>query len=113
MRTRVYMPGTVLVAIASLLAPVCSIGQVASPQDSQKSMQAQAERAGVIAERGAQAHYTEHFDLHTLPRYGPGKQLTGWLLIHGNNYLADGMLGEYWKRAFAQYQPGIRISYYL
>jgi phosphate transport system substrate-binding protein len=113
MRTRVALPGPVLVAIASLLGPVCSIGQVASPEDSKKSMQAQAERAGVIAERGAQAHYTEHFDLGVLPRYVPGKQLTGWLRIHGNNYLADGMLGEYWKRAFAQYQPGIRISYYL
>jgi len=113
MRIRVRAVGRALVGIAALLAPLCSIGQVASPEDSRKSLQAQAERAGVIAERGRQAHYTRQFDLSALPKYVPQRQLTGWLRIHGNNYLADGMLGEYWKRAFARYQPGINISYYL
>ena len=113
MRTRVRTIGRALVGIAALVVPLGSIGQVASPEDSRKSLQAQAERAGVIAERGRQAHYTRRFDLSGLPKYVPEKQLTGWLRIHGNNYLADGMLGEYWKHAFARYQPGINISYYL
>jgi phosphate transport system substrate-binding protein len=113
MRSCVQTLGRALIGMLALLVPLCSIGQVASPEDSRKSMQAQAERAGVVAERGMQAHYSSQFDLTGLPRYVPEKQLTGWLRIHGNNYLADGMLGEYWQRAFAHYQPGIRISYYL
>jgi len=51
--------------------------------------------------------------LSTLPHYQPAQLLTGWLRIHGNNYIADGLLGEYWQKAFAKYQPGVRISYYL
>jgi phosphate transport system substrate-binding protein len=101
------------VALALCLAPLHSIAQTASEEDSKKSMQAQAERAGVVYERGRQPHYTQKFDLSGLPHYVPGKQLTGWIRLHGNNYLADGMLGEYWQQGFAKYQPGIRISYYL
>ncbi len=81
--------------------------------DTQKSLTAQADRAKVIYERGRKPHYTQQFDLSQLPEYKPGKQLTGWIRIHGSNYLSDGALGEYWQKEFARYQPGIRISYYL
>lgn len=87
--------------------------QSAGTEDSRKSLLAQKERAGVVFERGRQPHYTNRFDLSRLPHYEPGPQLTGWIRLHGNNYLADGALGEFWQRAFAKYQPGIRISYYL
>lgn len=87
--------------------------QTVSAQDTNKSLLAQKERAGVVFERGAKAHYTQKFDLSGLPHYVPGAPLTGWLRLHGNNYLADGALGDYWQQAFAKFQPGIRISYYL
>src|SRR6266478_918058 len=41
------------------------------------------------------------------------KQLTGWIRLHGSNYLVDGKLGEYWRDGFAKVQPGLRISFYL
>ena len=87
--------------------------QSAESEDTHKALLAQKERAGVVLERGRQPHYTQKFDLSGLPHYVPRRQLTGWLRIHGNNYLADGALGAYWQQAFAKYQPGIRISYYL
>ncbi len=90
-----------------------SMAQVAGTEDAKKSMQAQAERAGVVAERGDKPHYTKKFDLSGMPHYKPGKPLSGWLRLHGSNYLADGKLGEYWQQGFAKYQPGLRISYYL
>ena len=87
--------------------------QVPQSEDSRKSLLAQKERAKVVYDRGRTAHYPPQFDLSQLPHYEPGPQLTGWLRLHGNNYLADGALGEYWQQTFAKYQPGIRISYYL
>ena len=82
-------------------------------EDTQKALRAQADRAGVIYERGREPHYTTHFDLSGLPHYRPDQILTGWIRLHGNNYLADGMLGELWQQGFAKCQPGIRISYFL
>ncbi len=103
-----------LLLLAGALAVTVSLsGQAASAEDARKSLLAQKERAGVVAARGDHAHYPPQFDLGALPHYVPGPPLTGWLRLHGNNYLADGALGEYWQRAFAKYQPGIRISYYL
>jgi phosphate transport system substrate-binding protein len=100
-------------ALAASLTPIASPAQTASAEDSKKSFQAQAERAGVVYERGRRPHYTKKFDLSGLPHYTPGAQLTGWIRIHGSNYLTDGMLGEYWQKAFAKYQPGINLSYYM
>jgi len=100
-----------LATLASL--PLTSMAQVSSAEDSEKSLRAQADRAGVVAERGSKAYYTNKFDLTGLPEYAPKEQFTGWIRVHGNNYLQDGALGEYWKQAFAKYQPGIYISYYL
>jgi phosphate transport system substrate-binding protein len=67
----------------------------------------------VVAERGEKPHYTRKFDLSGLPHYVPQKQLTGWIRLHGSNYLADGKLGEYWRDGFAKFQPGLHISFYL
>jgi len=96
----------------SLIA-FASLAQVSSPEDARKSLAAQQERAGVVAERGEKPHYTRKFDLSGLPHYVPQKQLTGWIRLHGSNYLADGKLGEYWRDGFAKFQPGLRISFYL
>ena len=98
--------------LLSLLA-VPSLAQVAGEEDVRKSLAAQKERAGVVAERGEKPHYTRKFDLSGLPHYVPQKQLTGWIRLHGSNYLADGKLGEYWRDGFAKFQPGLRISFYL
>jgi phosphate transport system substrate-binding protein len=96
-------------ALASLSASVAS----AAPTDSEKSLLAQAERAKVVAERGRAPHYQNKFDLSGLPSYVPRELLTGWIRLHGNNYLADSALGDFWQQGFAKYQPGIRISSYL
>jgi phosphate transport system substrate-binding protein len=102
-----------IIAAACLVAAASAGAQTASKEDSEKSFLAQKERAGVIVDRGATAHYTKKFDMSGLPHYKPTKMLNGWLRIHGNNYLVDGKLGEYWKQAFEKAQPGVRISYYL
>src|SRR5882762_173174 len=94
-------------ALLSLFA-LPSLAQGTSPEDVRKSLAAQKERAGVVAERGEKPHYTRKFDLSGLPHYVPQKQLTGWMRLHGSNYLADGKLGEYWRDGFAKFQPGLR-----
>jgi phosphate transport system substrate-binding protein len=57
--------------------------------------------------------YTKKWDLSSLPRYQPRRQVTGTLRIWGSNYLKDGPLGEYWASEFRKYQPGIVIEYNL
>lgn len=111
MKSYRVVPASIL-ALCALVAPLLTFAQ-STPEDSKKSLQAQAERAGVVLERGKQAHYTQKFDLTGLPSYVPSKQLTGWLRIHGSNYLADGALGDLWEHGFTKFQPGIKISYYL
>jgi phosphate transport system substrate-binding protein len=110
---RLFLPPLAIAVTALLAAPLPSRAQTVSAEDAKKSLQAQDERAEVIYERGKSPHYTQKFDLSGLPHYKPDKQLTGWIRIHGSNYLADGMLGEYWEKAFAKYQRGIKISWYL
>jgi phosphate transport system substrate-binding protein len=82
-------------------------------EDAKNALRAQADRAGVIYKRGREPHYQARFDLSGLPHYQPKQILTGWVRLHGNNYLSDGLLGEFWQQGFAKYQPGIRLSYYL
>jgi phosphate transport system substrate-binding protein len=104
------------VAIASIVAAFAALGPAHAQQqseDTRNALRAQADRAGVIYKRGRAAHYTKAFDLSGLPPYEPKEILTGWVRLHGNNYLSDGMLGELWQQGFAKYQPGIRLSYYL
>src|SRR3989440_1296207 len=101
------------IALALSLLAVPSLAQVSSPEDVRKSLAAQKERAGVVAERGEKPHYTRKFDLSGLPHYVPQNQLSGWIRLHGSNYLVDGKLGEYWRDGFAKFQPGLRISFYL
>lgn len=108
-----FLIAAVTLAFAGMLFPLHPMAQTIPSEDSKKSLEAQADRAGVVYERGKRAHYTEKFDLSGLPHYKPGKQLTGWVRIGGSNYLADGMLGEYWEQGFAKYQPDIKLSYYV
>jgi phosphate transport system substrate-binding protein len=96
----------------AVLAPLVSTAQQQS-EDAKNAIRAQADRAGVIYKRGKMAHYTRPFDLSGMPHYEPKEQLTGWIRLHGNNYLSDGMLGELWQKGFEKHQPGVRISYYL
>lgn len=114
MKTTILRQLSALVlTLATVAAAGAANGQQSTAEDARKSMAAQAERAGVILDRGAQAHYTRNFDLSGLPHYVPSKQLTGWIRLHGSNYLVDGKLGEYWQQGFSKYQPKLRISFYL
>jgi len=109
------LPSTIAagsLALAALLSPLRTTAQDQS-KDTLNALRAQADRASVIYARGKAAHYTEKFDLSGMPHYAPKAQLTGWIRIAGNNYLADGLLGEFWEKGFAKFEPGIKISYYL
>lgn len=102
-----------MAGLVALSPATPALAQTAGEEDSAKSMQAQAERAKVITERGRRPHYTQKFDLSGLPPYVPSKLMTGWIKIHGNNYLADGSLGEFWEKGFNKFHPGAKISWYL
>jgi phosphate transport system substrate-binding protein len=104
-----------LTAFALSVLPLAgpALAQQTESEDTHKSLQAQAERAKVVADRGERPHYDKRFDLSGLPHYVPKKQPTGWIRFHGNNYLVDGQLGKYWQEGFATFQPEIRISWYL
>lgn len=99
-------------ACAALLA-AASARAVADTADSRNALKAQAEHFRIIRERGLKPYYSQRFDLSGLPHYAPRRQLAGWLRLHGNNYLSDGALGDYWQKAFAKYQPGIHLSFFL
>lgn len=62
---------------------------------------------------GAIGGYTKRWDLSALPRYVPGRRLTGTLRIWGLSYLQDGPLGKYWAEAFEKYQPDLKIVYHV
>jgi len=113
MKSKFRIRAAAFCTVGALALPVTALAQTASAEDSAKSLLAQAERAKVIADRGQRPHYTQKFDLSGLPHYVPRKLYTGWIRIHGNNYLADGALGAFWEKAFQKFQPGIRISWYL
>jgi phosphate transport system substrate-binding protein len=100
------------VAVAAIAMSGACFAQQQS-EDAKNAIRAQTDRAGVIYKRGKMAHYTRTFDLSGMPHYQPKEQLTGWVRLHGNNYLSDGMLGELWQQGFAKFQPGIRLSFYL
>ncbi len=111
---RILAHPSVLAAAALLAAALPSSGATErSSADTLNALKAQADHFRIVRERGEKAYYQPRFDLSALPHYQPEKLLTGWLKIHGNNYIADGLLGEYWAKAFAKFQPGIRLSYYL
>ena len=105
-------------ALGAMAAPARSLAQeeggsaVQSQHDLKQSLQAQAERARIIRDRGRKPHYANTFDLSGLPKYKPENLYTGWLRIHGSNYLTEGILADYWEAGFAKYQPGIRLSFY-
>jgi phosphate transport system substrate-binding protein len=101
------------VASVALAWPASLPAQADPSADVENALKAQAEHFRIVRERGEKAYYQPRFDLSALPHYQPQKLLAGWLKIHGNNYIADGLLGEYWQKAFAKFQPGVRISYYL
>jgi phosphate transport system substrate-binding protein len=104
---------TVFTRLVIVAVGVFLLGSGNQSEDTKNALRAQADRALKIYERGKKAHYPPQFDLNELPHYQPREQLTGWIRLHGNNYLADGMLGEMWQKGFEKFQPGIKISFFL
>ena len=100
-------------ALSAFLLHPALRAQTAPSADTVNALKAQAEHFRIVRERGDKAFYQPRFDLGALPHYQPQKLYAGWIKIHGNNYIADGPLGEYWQKAFAKFQPGIKLSYYL
>lgn len=99
--------------LSAILLVTALRAQTPQTADQVNALKAQAEHFRIVRERGQKAYYQPRFDLSALPHYQPEKVLAGWLKIHGNNYIADGPLGEYWQKAFMKFQPGVKISYYL
>ena len=89
---RSFVP--IALAFTAVFASSHTLAQPAPSEDTKKALLAQKERAGVVADRGARPHYTQNFDLSGLPHYVPSQPLTGWIRLHGSNYLSDGALGE-------------------
>lgn len=113
MKTIPRPPPPAILAFA-LLAVIARLpAQPEASADTQNALRAQADHFRIVRERGRQAFYPPQFDLGGLPHYEPKKLLTGWIRIYGNNYVADGMLGQYWQEAFAKVQPGLRLSFFL
>lgn len=102
----------VCAAVAATVAPLGHAQNTLSA-DAQNALAAQVQHFAAVAKRGRQVYYTPHFDLSGMPHYHPQRIVEGWIRIAGNNYLADGQLGEYWARGFAKFQPGVHLSYYL
>ena len=114
MKTKLQSFLSAALMLPALLAPIQAAAQQKNPEeDTRKAIELQALRATMIYKSGQEPHYTKKYDLSGLPHYVPAAPLNGWLRLHGNNYLSDGRLGEFWQQAFAKYQPGIRLSYYL
>jgi phosphate transport system substrate-binding protein len=109
-RFKLLLAASLAVALA---APARLGAQSDESADTKNALKAQVDHFRIVRERGEKAFYQPQFDLSGLPHYQPEKLLTGWIKVFGNNYIADGKLGDYWQQAFAKYQPGIRISYYL
>jgi len=105
----------VLAALAAIPLAASSLirAQPEPSADAKNALRAQAEHFRIVRERGKQAFYKAQFDLSGLPHYEPQQQLAGWIRLHGNNYLADGGLGDLWEKAFAKFQPGVRFSFFL
>ncbi|MFI5357281.1 MAG: PstS family phosphate ABC transporter substrate-binding protein [Opitutales bacterium] len=114
-----YLPlnrATVEAQLALLNAATAAAAKVAPLKnaDGEATLRTQALRAVAIAKRGEERMYPpDQFDLSDLPPYRPQAILTGWIRIHGLNYIETGQLRKYWEAAFAKFQPGIKISWFL
>ena len=99
-----------------LLLPAALLAQYQSQPTAESKKLAPgsaAERKARMSARANAAAYTKKFDLSGLPHYVPEEKPTGKLRIYGNNYVGDAPLGGWWKEAFAKFQPGIEIEYFL
>jgi phosphate transport system substrate-binding protein len=99
--------------IALLLPAAAADAQTATAEDVATALRAQTDHYASVARRGKQKFYTPHFDLSGLPSYRPERLIEGWIRVGGDNYLADGELGEIWRRGFAKFQPGLHVTYFL
>ena len=99
-----------------LLLPAALLAQYQSQPTAESKKLAPgsaAERKARMSARANAAAYTKKFDLSGLPHYVPEEKPAGKLRIYGNNYVGDAPLGGWWKEAFAKFQPGIEIEYFL
>ena len=125
-----YVTSTAVLACAALLVPTHLLAQSsgqtppsqksaatptpAEPPNSGHSIWTQGV-TGFRKEHGAIGGYKnkKRWDLSELPHYVPKQQMTGTIRIWGNNYLADGELGQYWVEEFKKFQPGITLEFHL
>lgn len=98
-------------AVGAVTGPLQASAQQ-SKEDLKKALQAQEDRAKLISARGKKRFYENTFDLSGLPHYKPDRLYDGWIRIHGDNYITEGMLANYWQAGFAKYQPLIKLSFY-
>ena len=78
----------------------------------QKAVDIQRARSSRVKSRGEKVHYTNKFDLSSLPHYKPEQNLTGTIRIWGLNYLTDGNLSKFWEEGFRKYHPNVKIEWF-
>ncbi|MDD3179161.1 MAG: substrate-binding domain-containing protein [Opitutaceae bacterium] len=113
MKSKRHIAIVINIGLAALLTPATSNADNQLSKDAQLALHAQMDHYAAVARRGEQVFYTKKFDLSGLPHYQPEQVLAGWIKIHGNNYINDGNLGEYWKQGFKKFQPGLHLSFFL
>ena len=105
--------GFLAAALLALLMPLYASAQSSQSMPTEESKKlptgSAAERKARMAARANTPAYTQKFDLSGLPSYVPQDKPTGTLRVCGNNYVGDSPLGEWWREAFAKYQPASRF----
>ncbi|MDD3180521.1 MAG: hypothetical protein PHQ04_09240 [Opitutaceae bacterium] len=71
----------------------------------------QAARAVSVTSKGKKVYYDYKFDLSALPRYVPGKQVSGHIRMWGLNYITDSNLAQYWEDGFKKFHPRVTFEY--
>ncbi len=94
-----------------ILAGVMALSATAEDKVS-SGLAMQEARAENLKVKGPKTYYpADKFDLSDLPAYTPKETVSGTIRLWGSNYIVDGMVGEYWEKAFQQFHPGVKFEY--
>ncbi|MDD3179029.1 MAG: hypothetical protein PHQ04_01615 [Opitutaceae bacterium] len=77
------------------------------------SVEVQNARNKMMKSRGYQVHYTQKFNLDSLPRYQPQQKVSGLIRLWGSNYFTDSPLAGWWEKEFQKYQPDVKFDFHL
>lgn len=99
-----------LLATLLLALPLAAAAQSDAARD---SMTVQRARTATVTSRGRKTFYQERWNLDDLPSYHPEAQVSGEIRFWGSNYFTDGLLADFWTKAFQKYQPNVTLRFHL